>query len=47
MLVEYRAAIRQEREREIDNWRAILADPDSDDEFKRTAKEELRRLSAI
>lgn len=45
LLTDYRDAKRQEREQEIANWRAILADPDSDDEFKQTALDELGRLS--
>ena len=46
LLTGYRDAKRQEREREIANWRAILADPDSDDEFKQTALDELGRLGS-
>ena len=44
LLSGYRDAKRQEREQEIANWRAILADPASDEEFKQMALSELGRL---
>jgi hypothetical protein len=43
-LTHHRDAKRQEREQEIASWRAILADPASDDEFKQIAMDELGRL---
>ena len=42
-LMRYRDAKRQEREREIAGWQAILTDPDSDDELKRMALEEMEK----
>ena len=40
----YRDAKRQEREREIAAWRAILADPATDSESQQIAMSELERL---
>jgi hypothetical protein len=44
MLQEYRAAIRQEHERERANWFGILDDPEQSDELKQIAREALARL---
>ena len=44
LLLNYRDAKRQEREREIAAWRAILADPATDSESQQIAMNELERL---